>query len=241
MKVLTVTNQKGGVGKTVLACHLAFAAVEAGRRTLLVDLDTQANASVTLTGNPSLTARDSGSAVLFTGERPEPVQTETGIAVLHGHQHLDALDTRHDLQAALPARDRLRELPYDVAIIDTPPAIGLRHVGPILWCDLCLTPMEPAGYSIAGLAHTLNTLRFARRLNPGLRSQAIINRYIRRSSRHAYYLARLSRHIELAQPYLTLRVAVPDALDAGMPVWRFPRAARETREQWRRLCEELVQ
>ena len=137
-------------------------------------------------------------------------------------------------------RERLRALPYDLVVIDTPPAIGVRHVGPILWSDLCLAPLEPNSYSVAGLGHTLNTLSFARRLNPGLRFRAIINRYIRRSKQQAFYIRELARHIELAQPFLALRVAVCDALDAGLPVWRFPRAAPETRREWRELCGGFV-
>lgn len=240
MKVLTVTNQKGGVGKTVLACHLAFAAVERGKRCLLVDLDTQANATSTLTGDATLANGDGGSAALLTGAPPEPVATTSGVDVLPGHQRLDALDTEYHLEGTLPVREKLRELPYDVIVIDTPPAIGLRHVGPILWCDVCLTPLEPNAYSVAGLSHTLGTLRFARRLNPSLVSRAIINRHIRRSKRQAFYIDELSRHIDLVEPYLPLRVAVPDALDAGVPVWVFRRASRETRELWKELCAEYV-
>ena len=48
MRIVTVTNQKGGVGKTTLVCHLALAGVERGLRTLVVDLDTQGNASTML-------------------------------------------------------------------------------------------------------------------------------------------------------------------------------------------------
>jgi chromosome partitioning protein len=236
MRVLTVTNQKGGVGKTVLACHLALAGVEEHKRVLLIDLDTQANATLTLTLDLSLPKKNGGSANLFFREPLDPIPTASGVEVLHGHQHLDALDAEYSLEQALPIRDELRQLPYDLIVVDTPPAIGLRHVGPILWCDVCLTPMEPNAYSVSGLSHTLNTLSFARRLNPGVRSRAIINRYIKRSKQHAFYIAEIARHIELTKPFLPLRVAVPDALDAGVPVWRFSRAAPETKRQWRELC-----
>lgn len=240
MMVLTVTNQKGGVGKTVLACHLALAGIEDHKRVLLIDLDTQANATVTLTLDLSLPETGGGSASLFTGDRLDPIRTPSRVDVLHGHQHLDALDSAYSLERALLIRDLLRALPYDLVVIDTPPAIGLRHVAPILWCDRCLTPMEPNAYSVSGLSHTLTTLKLARSLNPGVRSSAIINRYIKRSKQHAFYIAEIGRHIQLTEPFLPLRVAVPDALDAGLPVWRFHRAAAETRQQWRELCGGFV-
>ncbi len=239
MRVVTVTNQKGGVGKTVLACHLAFASQEAGQRTLLIDLDTQANATATLTGSHALLS-GGGSASLFTGNGVRPAQTPSGIGLLGGHQELDALDAQFRLEQAVPVRERLRSLPYDLVVIDTPPAIGLRHVGPILWCDVCVTPLEPNSYSVAGLAHTLGALRLARRLNPALQHVALINRHIRRSKQQTRYIEELRRHVPLKQPYLPLRVAVADALDRGVPVWRFPRATRDTRDLWRNLCVDLA-
>ena len=233
MRVFTVTNQKGGVGKTALALHLALAGHERGLRVLLIDLDTQGNASLTLARDPELAHRPGGAVTLFGEEPLEPLTTPLGVDLLHGHQRLDAVDTRSTVQAVLPIRQRLRALPYDLVVVDTPPAMGLRHVAPMLWSDVCLTPLEPNGYSVAGLSQTLRTLRSARSLNPALRSHTLINRHIRRSREQARYIAEIARLVELSEPYLALRVAVADALDAGMAVWKFPRA---TREQWRRLC-----
>ena len=236
MRVLTITNQKGGVGKTALALHLALAGQERGLKVLLIDLDTQGNASITLTGDASLPLRDGGSGNLFAGEGAKARTTDSGVSLLHGHQKLDAIDARITLPEALPIGQRLRRLPYDLVVIDTPPAIGLRHVAPMLWCDLCLTPLEPNGYSVAGLSQTLATLAYARRLNPALRSHAIINRHIKRSKRQREYIEQIGKRVELTRPFLSLHVAVADALDSGVPVWRFKRAAHITREQWSSLC-----
>lgn len=236
MKVLTVTNQKGGVGKTALALHLAFAGQERCMRVLLIDLDTQGSASITLTGDATLPSQDGGSGSLFTGGAVLPRETTSGIALLHGHQKLDAIDASLTIPETLDIRDTVRALPYDLVVIDTPPAIGLRHVSPMLWCDSCLTPLEPNGYSVAGLSQTLETLAAARRLNPRLETHAVINRHIRRSKGQQEYIGRIGERLELTRPFLSLHVAVADALDSGVPVWRFQRAAKTTREQWTTLC-----
>ena len=110
----------------------------------------------------------------------------------------------------------------------------------MLWCDLCLIPLEPNGYSVAGLSQTLETLAFARDLNPGLATHAIINRHIRRSRCQNRYIELIAARVELTQPFLSLHVAVADALDSGIPVWRFGRAAKATREQWMSLCGGFV-
>ena len=81
MRIVTVTNQKGGVGKTTLVCHLALAGVERGLRTLVVDLDTQGNASTMLARDAAVAQQPGGAAALFaeapiaptvTAERPPP-------------------------------------------------------------------------------------------------------------------------------------------------------------------------
>lgn len=240
MRIVTVTNQKGGVGKTTLVCHLALAGVERGLRTLVVDLDTQGNASTMLARDAALARQPGGAAALFSGGEPAPTSTSTGIDLLHGHQRLDEVDQRVRLADAAGIRARLRALPYDVVVIDTPPAIGLRHLGPQVWADLVVTPLEPNSFSLLALGQTLSAIEEIRAIRPGLENRVLINRFNRSSGRQNRYIELLSEHVPLTTPFLTLRVAVSDALDEGLPVWRFRRADRETRETWKRLCEDLI-
>lgn len=240
MRIVTVTNQKGGVGKTTLVCHLALAGVERGLRTLVVDLDTQGNASTMLAGDAAVARRPGGAATLFAGVLAEPTVIASGIHLLHGHQRLDEVDQRVKLGEAAAIRERLRDLPYDLIVVDTPPAIGLRHLGPQVWADMVVTPLEPNSFSLLALGQTLATIEEIRAIRPALQNRILINRFNRSSGRQNRYIALLAEHVPLTTPYLTLRVAVSDALDEGLPVWRFRRADRETRETWKRLCEELI-
>ena len=240
MRIVTVTNQKGGVGKTTLVCHLALAGVERGLRTLVVDLDTQGNASTMLAGDAGVARQSGGAASLFDGVPVQPTVLASGVHLLHGHQRLDEVDQRVSLADAAAIRSRLRALPYDVVVIDTPPAIGLRHLGPQVWADLVVTPLEPNSFSLLALGQTLATIEEIRAMRPGLENRVLINRFNRSSGRQNHYIELLSEHVPLTTPYLTLRVAVSDALDEGLPVWRFHRADRETRETWKRLCGELI-
>lgn len=240
MRIVTVTNQKGGVGKTTLVCHLALAGVERGLRTLVVDLDTQGNASTMLARDAAVARQPGGAAALFARAEPVPTSTTAGVDLLHGHQRLDEVDQRVKLADAPAIRSRLRALPYDLVVIDTPPAIGLRHLGPQVWADLVVTPLEPNSFSLLALGQTLAAIEEIRAIRPGLENRVLINRFNRSSGRQNRYIELLAEHVNLTTPYLTLRVAVSDALDEGLPVWRFRRADRETRETWKRLCEDLI-
>ena len=145
-----------------------------------------------------------------------------------------------DLADSRRVRDRLRALPYDLVVIDTPPAIGLRHLGPQVWADLVVTPLEPNSFSLLALGQTLATIEEIRSIRPGLENRILINRFTRSSGQQNRYIALLGEHVPLTRPFLTLRVAVSDALDEGVPVWRFRRADRETRETWMELCGGLI-
>ena len=64
--------------------------------------------------------------------------------------------------------------------------------------------------------------------------------FITRGLARSYGDSALSEHVTLTTPYLTLRVAVSDALDEGVPVWHFRRADNETRDTWKTVCGELI-
>lgn len=239
--IVAVTNQKGGVGKTTLACHLAFRARELGRRVLVIDLDTQGNASQALTGDALIPRRGGGASwVLAGGGTPcRPTSTASGIDLLHGHQWLDEVDQVPVARAAAQ-KEALSALPYDVLVVDTPPAIGVRQVAPLLWADRIVVPIEASTHAIAGLAHSALAIATAKGLNPGLAYQVVVNRY-RKTLDEDAFLRRLEELTPLVRPFLGMRAAVAAAVSAGVPVWRFRRADRRLREDWRSLTDTLLE
>ena len=252
-KIITLTNQKGGVGKTTLACHLAYAARERGARVLVVDLDTQANATSTLTQRTDLLHTAGGAETIFTGTLTAPTVTADGIHVLHGHQALDGVHAaftdpnlkpedqqRRMLQLVVSLRPFVRSLPYDVVIFDTPPALGLLHIAPLIWAHRLITPTEPNLYGLAGAANLSSEYSDAKSVNPDLELVVIVNRMNPASKVQQDYAQQLKTLVPVHPPYLTQRTHVSEALDLARPVWRYSKARKSLRQTWHTLSEELV-
>jgi chromosome partitioning protein len=242
IKILTVANQKGGVGKTTLALHLAAYLARQGRRTLLVDLDAQSNASATLLGAaPSGLAADEGAAALFLPKDLEPVPSiGFGVDLLPGHRRLEGLDRLDLTDVATHFCSRVRALQYDWIVFDTPPVAGTRHLAPLLCAHRVVIPVEPSSYSVAGIAATLETVSDARKANPTLEHRLVINKLVPHSVSQRAYVAQLQQVATFQEPYLTRRLILGTALDCGRPIWSFRGADRKLRELWLALCEALT-
>lgn len=238
--IVTVANEKGGVGKTTLVLHMAFAAVEAGRRTLVVDFDTQGNASQHLSENPVEIATTPGGAETLLDGTPSIRQSVIeGIDFLHGHRGLEAVDTSQIANAS-ELREKILSLGYDVVIVDTPPSFGARHVAPLFWADRIVVPLEPTLSSLAGLSGVQQTMKAVRQRRPAVKTFYVINRAVRQSSSHRTNCDQLQEILgKQLLDVLTLRVAVTDALAAHKPVWRFPGDAKLKR-QWQKLCSTIL-
>jgi chromosome partitioning protein len=181
--VITIANQKGGVGKTTTAVNMAAALAMHGSRVLVVDLDPQANASTALdvdhrSGVPSVYD-------VLVDERPldSVIRPVDGFSLLHcAPAAIDLAGAEIELVPLVARESRLARslLSYDSSgldyiFIDCPPSLGLLTVNALVAAPEVLIPIQCEYYALEGLEQLLRTIDLVRsHLNPGLSVTTIL-------------------------------------------------------------------
>jgi len=186
-RIITLANQKGGVGKTTTAINLATALAAIGERVLIVDLDPQGNASTGL--GIDRRAREVSSYDLMVGEA-----SVAQAAVMSGIDNLAIVPSTLDLlgveqtiatqpDRAFKLRNAFRALddfviegaPVTYILIDCPPSLNLLTVNALVAADAVLVPMQCEFFALEGLSQLLQTIEQIRStLNPRLAIQGVV-------------------------------------------------------------------
>lgn len=248
MKTLVVANQKGGVGKTADLVHLAFDFMERGLRVVVIDLDTQGNASYSLHEFSS----GMGASALFADGRPDELSSldaegpamsliaaDAGLADL---ERVSLKDAAARLRRNIQALDAIG---FDVCLIDTAPSLGNCLAASLLAAEYVISPIELEAYSMQGIEKMDTTIANVRQINPKLQFLGMVpSKVDRRNPRHVQHLEELEgAYPKLVLPVqIGLRSSIADALAQRIPVWKIKKtSARKAAQEVRALAELVFQ
>ncbi len=235
-RIIAVTNQKGGVGKTTTSVNFAASLSETGRRVLLIDLDAQ------------------GNATMGSGLDKHEI-SRTGYDVLLGHSHIrgaivhadaagyDILPGNADLTAAevelMGKDDRERRLraalsyilaDYDVILIDCPPSLNMLTVNALAAAHSVMIPIQCEYYALEGLSALIDTVEQVRvAVNPELGIEGLLRTMFDARNRLATEVsAQLQQHFgdKVYRTIIPRNVRLAEAPSHGLPVLRYDKGSR---------------
>jgi chromosome partitioning protein len=251
-RIIAITNQKGGVGKTTTAINLAAGLVDLGARVLLMDLDPQGNASTGL--GISAEARRATTYDLLIEERPIsevilptaipnlmicPANSDLASADIDLVANEKRIYLLHDALRQ-PAAERLG---FDFILIDCPPSLSLLTVNALVAAHLVLIPLQAEFFALEGLSQLMLTVRKIRATaNPNLRIEGVvITMYDGRN--------RLSQQVEtdaratlgdlVFKTVIPRNVRLSEAPSFAMPVLQYDSASKGS-EAYRALAAEIL-
>jgi chromosome partitioning protein len=236
MKTIVVSNLKGGVGKSTVACHLAYHFAEKGKRVAFINADTQVNSSKALK-KVFPTGGDIRSDAFFSRE-VFPIDGSKPVTIYEGGMFLADV-TKEQVGFFKPQVSRL-EPHFDYCVIDTGPSVGPLQLGPLTAADYVISPVELEDFSMDGVADMLKLIVGVRqRYNPklvflGMLPNLLNNTSPRQKSALRQLFTQFPQFVFGVEQGLKLSVrqALPEALAQGIPVWKLKKtAAREAAEE----------
>ena len=238
-KVICVTNQKGGVGKTTTAVNLSYYLAKDKKKTLLIDFDPQGNATSGLgiekTDKEALGATMT-EVILGTAPLSESIRPTK-------YKNFDLAPTTPELANAeveitgmqhkfVRLRDAVRTVAenYDYIIIDSPPSLSLLTVNGMIASDYLLLPVQTEFYALEGVAQLLESMKLVmKQANPNLRLLGVVaTMYDKRTSLSAQVFSEIEKYFKNLTFKTTIprNVRVAEAPSHGVPVGAYDKFSK---------------
>lgn len=235
MRILAITNQKGGVGKTTTCVNLAASLAATKRRVLMIDLDPQGNAT-TGSGIEKSGLKHTVYHVLIGDKSIQEVRVkaESGFDVVPANRELAGAEV--ELVNELARETRLKTAlsalgnDYDYILIDCPPALNLVTVNALTAAHAVMIPMQCEYYALEGLSDLVNTIKKVRAyLNPGLEIEGLLRTLFDPRNMLAQQVsAQLTQHFgdKVYRTVIPRNVRLAEAPSYGQPALSYDRGSK---------------
>ncbi len=249
-RIIAITNQKGGVGKTTTSINLSSCLAEAGKKVLLVDIDPQGNTTSGVGVDKN--ALETTIYNLIIGECDiEECLINTNI------KKLDLLPSNVNLSGAeidligidrreYIVRDKLAEVKdnYDFIIIDCPPSLSMLTVNALTSADTVLVPIQCEYYALEGLSQLMHTINLVqKRLNPALEIEGVVfTMYDARTNLSLEVVENVKDNLKqnIYKTIIPRNVRLAEAPSHGMPINLYDSKSAGA-ESYRLLAAEVIE
>ena len=235
-RIIAITNQKGGVGKTTTSVNLAASLGETGQRVLLVDLDPQGNATMGCGIDKGQLERTVYQVMVGMAKLREVRITDTSCDchIIPANRELAGAEVElvalNDREYRLKKALHAIESEYDFILIDCPPALNLLTVNALVAAHAVMIPMQCEYYALEGLSDLVETIRKVhQRLNPGLEIEGLLRTmFDPRNTLAQQVSSQLEKHFgeKVYQTVIPRNIRLAEAPSYGKPVIQYDKTSK---------------